>query len=109
MKQTKLSFIATATGTTYAETALSQWKSAGASLDSLDSCRITDYYFNRAWNTKYATNSRRDRGNEMSKWKLTIVIDDTDADDGSNPISTAVSNLEYDGYKIVSWEEESNE
>jgi hypothetical protein len=45
----------------------------------------------------------------MSKWKLTIVIDDTDADDGSNPISTAVSNLEYDGYKIISWEEESNE
>ena len=42
----------------------------------------------------------------MSKWKLTIVVDDIDADEGSNPISTAVSNLEYDNYKIISWEEE---
>jgi hypothetical protein len=42
----------------------------------------------------------------MSKWKLTIVVDDVDADQESNPIATAVSNLEYDSYKIVSWEEE---
>jgi hypothetical protein len=42
----------------------------------------------------------------MSKWKLTIVVDDIDADQESNPIATAVSNLEYDNYKIVSWEEE---
>lgn len=41
----------------------------------------------------------------MSKWKLTIVVDDIDADEDSNPISTAVSNLEYDSYKIVSWDE----
>jgi len=38
----------------------------GADLDSLDSCGITDYHFNRAWNPKHATNSRRDRGNEMT-------------------------------------------
>jgi len=47
----------------------------------------------------------------MSKWKLTIVVDDIDVDDidadeGSNPIFTAVSNLKYDNYKIISWEEE---
>ena len=42
----------------------------------------------------------------MSKWKLTIVVDDEYADQESNPIATAVSNLEYDNYKIVSWEEE---
>ena len=41
----------------------------------------------------------------MSKWKLKIVIDDIEADKESNPISTAVSNLEYDGYKVISWEE----
>jgi hypothetical protein len=42
----------------------------------------------------------------MSKWKLTIVVDDANADEGSNPIATAVSNLEYDSYEIVSWTEE---
>ena len=42
----------------------------------------------------------------MSKWKLTIVVDDTNAEEGSNPIATAVSNLEYDSYEIVSWKEE---
>ncbi len=42
----------------------------------------------------------------MAKWKLTIVVDDINADQESNPIATAVSNLEYDGYKITSWEEE---
>jgi hypothetical protein len=42
----------------------------------------------------------------MSKWKLTIVVDDEYADQESNPIATAVSNLEYDNYKIISWEEE---
>ena len=42
----------------------------------------------------------------MSIWKLTIVVDDTETDEGSNAIATAVSNLEYDGYKIISWEEE---
>ncbi len=46
------------------------------------------------------------KGQKMSKWKLTIVVDDEYADQESNPIATAVSNLEYDSYKIVSWEEE---
>jgi hypothetical protein len=49
---------------------------------------------------------RTRKGQRMSKWKLTIVVDDIDADQESNPIATAVSNLEYDSYKIVSWEEE---
>jgi len=42
----------------------------------------------------------------MSKWKLTIMVDDTNAEEGTNPIATAVSNLEYDSYEIVSWEVE---
>jgi hypothetical protein len=42
----------------------------------------------------------------MSKWKLTIMVDDTNAEEGTNPIDTAVSNLEYDSYEIVSWEVE---
>jgi len=54
---------------------------------------------------------RTKKGQKMSKWKLTIVVDDIDVDDidadeGSNPIFTAVSNLKYDNYKIISWEEE---
>lgn len=48
---------------------------------------------------------RTRKGQKMSKWKLTIVVDDIDADEDSNPIATAVSNLEYDSYKIVSWDE----
>ena len=42
----------------------------------------------------------------MSKWKLTIVVDDSNADEGSNPLATAVASLVYESYRIVSWEEE---
>lgn len=38
----------------------------------------------------------------MTKYKLTIVLDDSGADDNTDPISSAVSNLEYDNYGIIS-------
>lgn len=34
--------------------------------------------------------------------KLTIYIDDTDNE--NDPIASAVSNLEYDGFDILSWD-----
>jgi hypothetical protein len=37
----------------------------------------------------------------VPRWKLTIVVDDDNADSGVEPLTTAVSNLEYDGYDIV--------
>jgi hypothetical protein len=37
----------------------------------------------------------------MPRWKLTIVVDDSNADSGVEPLTTAVSNLEYDGYEII--------
>lgn len=42
----------------------------------------------------------------MAKWKLTIIVDDANSNEDSDPIATAISNLEYDNYKIVYWDEE---
>lgn len=35
--------------------------------------------------------------------KLTIWVDDSDIDD-ADPIASAVSNLEYDGFNILKWD-----
>lgn len=32
---------------------------------------------------------------------LTIVVDDTNADEDTCPLETAVSNLQYDNYRII--------
>lgn len=39
------------------------------------------------------------------RYKLTIIVDDTHAESGVLPLTTAVSNLEYDGYEIISSDE----
>lgn len=40
----------------------------------------------------------------MSIHKLTILINDEYADEDTDPIASAVSNLEYDGYTIENWD-----
>jgi hypothetical protein len=37
----------------------------------------------------------------MAKHMLTIIVDDTNADEDVDPIDSAISNLEYDGFEIV--------
>jgi hypothetical protein len=37
----------------------------------------------------------------MAKHMLTIIVDDTDADEDVDPMASAISNLEYDGFEIV--------
>lgn len=44
----------------------------------------------------------------MALHKLTIIVDDASADEGADPIATAVSNLEYDNFTIVKWDIDFN-
>lgn len=44
----------------------------------------------------------------MSIHKLTIFVNDEYADEGTDPIASAVSNLEYDGYTINHWDIQFN-
>jgi hypothetical protein len=40
----------------------------------------------------------------MAVSKLTIWVDDSLCDDIQDPIASAVSNLEYDGFDILKWD-----
>ena len=37
----------------------------------------------------------------MAVHKLVIVVDDSDANEDTDPLSSALSNLEYDGYEVI--------
>ena len=37
----------------------------------------------------------------MAVHKLVIVVDDSDANEDTYPLSSALSNLEYDGYEVI--------
>lgn len=50
------------------------------------------------------------RGNTMFKqYVLTIHITDKYADEDTNALASAVSNLEYDGFKILNYKIEERE
>lgn len=36
--------------------------------------------------------------------KLTIWIEDYSGDEDENPVASAVSNLEYDGFNVLEWD-----
>ena len=37
----------------------------------------------------------------MTEYKITLVIDDSNADEETDPLTTAVSNLEHEGYDVI--------
>ena len=44
----------------------------------------------------------------MSLITLTITVDTEGADEETDALSSAISNLEYDGYGVISYREEVN-
>jgi len=42
----------------------------------------------------------------MAVHKLVILVDDSDANEDTDPLSSALSNLEYDGYEVIQFSSE---